>query len=127
MESWIENKLSILFVALSGIFLLIAVGLYAYSVHLTAELDKSITQVAQLQFANQEFKATVDKQNASIIAWRQAAIDARTAAQAAIAAAAEKAKTFAQKADAIRGYHTSGNDCEVADKLISAYIRGDVK
>ena len=124
---WIESKAVIILAVLSGLLFLVAVGLYAYDMHLTANLAKATATISELTLANQNFKEAADQQNAEIDKWRKLAADAEAAATKAMADAANAAKLNAQKAAAILGYKGSGNDCQASDELFSAYLSGDLK
>jgi hypothetical protein len=94
--------------------------------HLKTQLAEARTDVFAYRMANDDFAATLERQNKAVAQLKADSARREKRAQEAADAAQEKARLFFIAADKLRKTMVHGDACTAANSLLDAYL-GDNK
>ena len=107
--------------------LVVLVGIKNIQVYqLKAEVAEQKTTIQQLTDANLAFKEAVERQNEAVEKLKEDGVRRERAAAKAIAAARKEAESHEARAAAIQRVPVTGEECQVADNLITQYLSGTI-
>lgn len=92
--------------------------------HLDSQLATLQAENETLTQANKDFAKATQDQNAALDALRVETAARAQAAALELSKAAQESEKYRAKANALIGYHLTGNDCADAQGIVNRYLKG---